>query len=178
MALVLRHRSPPNARLFFGLEFPLVCSRVGLLPGGEQKARRHAPASHVSHPRKRREDLTGGSHLRGQRRRQVQFAQAASLWETGGTGRPRENARHSRTAFRFADTREQPSTFDLQFLTRGKLYRFGFSVDDERIAEEWLAEVSGNQERLIYERNTDNNSKIEINAPGLKNASPLPGKSS
>ena len=79
--------------------------------------------------------------------------------KTRGTGR---------TPFRFATMREQPSTFDLQFMTHGKLYRFGFSVDDERIVEEWLTEE---QSGLIYERSTDSGSKVEIDAPGLKNAS-------
>lgn len=79
--------------------------------------------------------------------------------KTRGTGR---------TPFRFAEIRDQPSTFDLQFLTHGKLYRYGFSVDDERIVEEWLTEE---QSGLIYERSTDSGGKVEIDAPGLKNAS-------
>jgi hypothetical protein len=81
----------------------------------------------------------------------------------------REQARGTgRTPFRFSDLRDQPSTFDLQFLTRGKLYRFGFSVDDERILEEWLTEE---QSGLIYQRSTDSSGKVEIDAPGLKHVS-------
>lgn len=65
-----------------------------------------------------------------------------------------------------------PSTFDLQFLQGGKLYRYGFSIDNERIAEEWLAQTVSNQERPIYQRRTLHSGQVEISAPGLNMASP------
>lgn len=76
-----------------------------------------------------------------------------------------------RIPFRFADKLDQPSTFDLQFIIHSKLYRFGFSVDDECITEEWLVEITGTKEKVIYERTTDRSARVTIHAPGLKNES-------
>lgn len=73
-----------------------------------------------------------------------------------------------RNPFRFADMRHQSSTFDIQFIAEEKLYRFGFSVDDERIIEEWLIVIVGNREKAIYERSTDADGRVDIEAPGLE----------
>jgi len=75
-----------------------------------------------------------------------------------------------RQPFRFAGPQGLPSSFDLQFITRDKLYRFGFKVDDERITEEWLFQVVGNKQKLLYERTTDENGKVSIAAEGLRSA--------
>lgn len=82
-----------------------------------------------------------------------------------------ESVGTSRIPFRFRDQRDQPSTFDLQFVAQGTQYRFGFSLDDERILEEWLIHVVGNKERPIYERRTDADGRGEVEAPGLKEGS-------
>lgn len=82
-----------------------------------------------------------------------------------GTGTGRE-------AFRLGPNIGEPSTFDLQFVVAGKLYRFGFKADDERLTEEWLAEVDGEQERTIYERITDKSGNVTVEAPGLKGTEP------
>jgi hypothetical protein len=58
----------------------------------------------------------------------------------------------------------------LQFIAADKLYRFGFKVGDQRIAEEWLFQVVGNRQRLVYERTTDENGGVAIDASGLKDA--------
>jgi uncharacterized protein len=73
-----------------------------------------------------------------------------------------------REVFRFGQGETTPSSFDLQFITNQKLYRFGFKVDDERVLEEWLALVDGTKERTLYERTTDTNGRVTIEAPGLK----------
>lgn len=69
--------------------------------------------------------------------------------------------------FRLADTGSRPSTFDLQFIATGGLYRYGFSVDDEHIVEEWLVQVVGSRERPVYERRTDTAGQVEIEAAFL-----------
>lgn len=76
-----------------------------------------------------------------------------------------------RIPFRLADMSGQPSMFDLQFITEDRLYRFGLSVDDERILEEWLVQIIGNKEKLVYERRTDRHGRVEIDAPGLRRES-------
>jgi len=78
-----------------------------------------------------------------------------------GTGTERE-------AFRLGESASELSTFDLQFVVAGKVYRFGFKVDDDRITEEWLARVLGKREQVIYERITDSSGKVVVEAPGLK----------
>jgi energy-coupling factor transporter ATP-binding protein EcfA2 len=85
--------------------------------------------------------------------------------------RPRKkNSGTGRKSFRFAGPQDGPSIFDLQFIAADKLYRFGFKVDDERITEEWLFQVVGSRQRLLYERTTDENGKVAIDVEGLKSA--------
>jgi uncharacterized protein len=70
--------------------------------------------------------------------------------------------------FRFGEAVDIPSGFDLQFIAENKLYRFGFKVNDQRIMEEWLIQVTGGRERTIYERVTDEKGKVTIEGPGLR----------
>jgi AAA15 family ATPase/GTPase len=73
----------------------------------------------------------------------------------------------SRQYFRFAENQSKPSTFDLQFITAGMLYRFGFKLDDHCINEEWLTRFEGNNEKVIYERITNEQGTVKVEAPGL-----------
>lgn len=79
-----------------------------------------------------------------------------------------KNEGTGRTAFRFGPSESQESSFDLQFIAGGKLYRFGFKVDDNRVTEEWLAEILGTKEKTLYERVTDSSGDITIDAQGLR----------
>jgi uncharacterized protein len=82
----------------------------------------------------------------------------------------RKNSGTGRRPFRFGAPPDAPSTFDLHFIAVDRLYRFGFKVADDRITEEWLCRVAGNRQIPIYERITDENGKVAINAEGLKGA--------
>ena len=86
--------------------------------------------------------------------------------------RPAEMRGTGREAFRLSESLTQPSVFDLQFIVAEKLYRFGFEADDHRITREWLAVVTGERERIIYERTTDDTGKVTVDAPELKGSSP------
>jgi hypothetical protein len=81
-----------------------------------------------------------------------------------------KNSGTRRKPFLFAEAPAGPSTFDLQFIAADKLYRYGCKVDDDRITEEWLFHVVGNRQRLFYERTTDGNGKVVVDASGLKDA--------
>jgi uncharacterized protein len=70
----------------------------------------------------------------------------------------------------FAGPPDAPSSFDVQFIATGRLYRFGLKADDQRITDEWLFRVVGNRQKLLYERTTDENGKVTVNAEGLKDA--------
>jgi uncharacterized protein len=70
-----------------------------------------------------------------------------------GTGRER---------FRLDTDRETASEFDLQFIANGKLYRFGFTVNDHRITQEWLLQVGRTTEKAIYERVTSASGEVKI----------------
>lgn len=76
-----------------------------------------------------------------------------------------------REKFRFDVTSNEPSVFDLLFINNNKLYRYGVKVDDHRIIEEWLVHIIGAKEKLLYERVTDENGQVEIDATGLKSPS-------
>jgi AAA15 family ATPase/GTPase len=80
----------------------------------------------------------------------------------------KKNSGTARRAFRFGDQPDEPSSFDLQFISKNKLYRFGFKLDDQRIIEEWLVHVVGGRERTLYERTTDDHGRVTIEAPGLE----------
>jgi hypothetical protein len=58
----------------------------------------------------------------------------------------------------------------LQFIAADRLYRFGFKVDEERITEEWLFQVVGNRQKMLYNRATDKDGKVVIDANGLRSA--------
>lgn len=73
-----------------------------------------------------------------------------------------------REPFRFSDVHNQPSAFDLQILCNGHLYRYGFKVNDLYVTEEWLLEIIGQKEKVIYERVTDSAGTVTIEGPGLK----------
>ena len=64
----------------------------------------------------------------------------------------RDRESTGREAFRFGGTQDDPSSFDLQFIANGKVYRYVVKVDDRQVLEEWLAEDSDNGERAIFQR--------------------------
>ncbi|MGU9829589.1 AAA family ATPase [Pseudomonas sp. LF242] len=73
-----------------------------------------------------------------------------------------------REPYRFSSLREEPSTFDLQFISDGSLYRYGFKVNDSHILEEWLVKVIGKKEIIIFERVTDDSGVVTIDPAGLR----------
>lgn len=92
----------------------------------------------------------------------LRYLQAVAL-------QPRErNSGTGRERFRFNGEADGLSGFDLQFITEGKLYRFGLKLDDQRIAEEWLVRIIGGREKPLYERTTSADGKVMVDAPGLK----------
>ena len=80
----------------------------------------------------------------------------------------KKNTGTGRDAFCFYADKKQFSEFDLQFITNDKLYRYGVTLDDERLIEEWLVQVKGSKEIALYERILDENGSVKIN--GLKTA--------
>jgi hypothetical protein len=83
-------------------------------------------------------------------------------------GRRKKGSGTGREAFRLGGTTDELSCFDLQFIVGNKLYRFGFKADDQRITEEWLAQVIDKREKLLYERITDHEGRVTVEATGLK----------
>jgi hypothetical protein len=65
-----------------------------------------------------------------------------------------------------------PSSFSLQFIAEGKLYEFGFKVDDQRILQEWLFQLEGGKHRPVYERVTDENGNVTIEVAVTKASNP------
>lgn len=83
----------------------------------------------------------------------------------------KKNTGTKREPFHFKQEADVPSSFDLQFIANERLYRFGFKVDDARVTEEWLVEVIGTRERIIYERITDDSGKVVIESKDLQKTS-------
>lgn len=57
----------------------------------------------------------------------------------------------------------RPSTFDVHFLAYGNQYRYGVTLDDSRVIEEWLARVDRGSEIHIFERSTSREGKVQVN---------------
>jgi len=59
--------------------------------------------------------------------------------------------------FRFdANTRSRPTTFEISFVEAGSVYEYGFSLDSERIHEEWLYQWPvGGRQRMLLDREYD-----------------------
>ena len=80
----------------------------------------------------------------------------------------KKGAGTGRVAFAFSKVSDGLSTFDLQFIAGEKLYRFGIKVNDLRVVEEWLVQIKGSKETIIYERITKEDGTVTIDGPGLK----------
>jgi predicted ATPase len=65
-------------------------------------------------------------------------------------GRDRESM--GREAFRFGGIHDNPSSFDLQFIANGKVYRYVIRVDDRQVVDEWLGEDADSRERALFQR--------------------------
>jgi len=64
----------------------------------------------------------------------------------------RDRESTGREAFRFGGTQDDPSSFDLQFIANGKVYRYVIRVDDRQVVEEWLGEDADNREKPLFQR--------------------------
>lgn len=81
----------------------------------------------------------------------------------------RPQARISVQRFKFdAESRKAPASFQFEFRHKSKNYIYGFSVDPDRIHEEWLYELRGETEKAIFERKTNNQGETFINFEHLK----------
>jgi AAA15 family ATPase/GTPase len=84
----------------------------------------------------------------------------------------KRNAGTQREPFKLGEMAKQPSSFSLQFIAEGALYEFGFKVDDHRILQEWLLQLEGGRHRTVYERITDENGNVTIEAAVTKASNP------
>lgn len=80
----------------------------------------------------------------------------------------KKNSGIEREKFRFGANVDEASVFDLQFITNSKLYRYGVKVDDNRIIEEWLCEVVGAKQKILYERITDQKGNVHVESGKAK----------
>lgn len=93
---------------------------------------------------------------------------ALTYLRTMALGTRKKNSGTGREPFRFSEGVDSSTNLDLHFSAGGKLYRFGFKVDDQRVCEEWLTRIDGGREKELYERTTDPGGKVTVEVPGLK----------
>src|SRR3990167_1425315 len=55
-----------------------------------------------------------------------------------------------------AEHRDQPSTFEFEFIADNQHWSYGFSVTTERVESEWLYLVKDGEEELVFERTASN----------------------
>jgi AAA15 family ATPase/GTPase len=80
----------------------------------------------------------------------------------------KKNSGMEREKFLFSAEADEPSLFDLQFIAANKMYRYGVKVDDHRIIEEWLCEVVGSKQNILYERITDEQGNVHVESGKAK----------
>lgn len=61
--------------------------------------------------------------------------------------------------FKFDDDLKD-SSFDVVIETNNKTYRYGFILDKECVKEEWLLIISGNKEKVVFERSTSEEGNV------------------
>jgi hypothetical protein len=74
----------------------------------------------------------------------------------------KKNSGMEREKFCFGAGLDEPSVFDLQFITNNKLYCYGVKVDDHRVVEEWLLEIIGSKQKILYERITEEQGNVRV----------------
>jgi uncharacterized protein len=60
------------------------------------------------------------------------------------------------------ETRENPSCFELQFVQDGRVFRYGFGCDAERVHEEWLIFYEGRKERPVFTRTSSDKGAVQV----------------
>ena len=73
-----------------------------------------------------------------------------------------KNSPLGRTSFRLADDSQSDSTLDLQFIEDQHVYRYGVTIDDQKVIEEWLVKISKGKEQVLFERKTGSNGETGI----------------
>ncbi|MDX9720176.1 MAG: ATP-binding protein [Myxococcota bacterium] len=63
--------------------------------------------------------------------------------------------------FRLGQREKEPSLYELQFVSADRRYRYGFSLDAERVSSEWLERWSGTSFESLYSRDGD---RFELHA--------------
>lgn len=56
----------------------------------------------------------------------------------------------------------KPTSFELQFVEGGEVFRYGFCYDADRVHEEWLSVYEGSRERDVFTRVTDQAGSVEV----------------
>jgi len=60
------------------------------------------------------------------------------------------------------ETQSKPSCFELQILEQGRVFRYGFCCDGERIHEEWLSFYEGKKERSVFSRTSSPEGAVKV----------------
>ena len=61
-----------------------------------------------------------------------------------------------------AESRTKPTSFELQFLAEGEVFRYGISYDAKRVHEEWLNVYEGTKERQVFSRETSEDEVVTV----------------
>ncbi len=66
--------------------------------------------------------------------------------------------------FKLAKENGRPSKFEVIFKTQGIVYQYGFRADARQVIEEWLYATPKTHEVTYFERTTDTQGKVEVEA--------------
>ncbi|MDY6785828.1 MAG: ATP-binding protein [Cyanobacteriota bacterium] len=65
-----------------------------------------------------------------------------------------------------SETDAEPSYFEIVFILEGKIYRYGFEVNEKRVISEWLFHVPKKKEHFLFERRLDTFKMTNIYSEG------------
>jgi len=56
----------------------------------------------------------------------------------------------------------KPTSFELQFVEGGEVFRYGFCYDADRVHEEWLSVYHGQKEKEVFTRLTNEDGRVDV----------------
>jgi len=75
------------------------------------------------------------------------------------------------------ESQDEPTVIELQFISRGEVFRYGVSYDENRIHEEWLSVYEGGKEHNLFDRANTKDGAVSVSlGPLSKCSASHPGK--
>ena len=75
-----------------------------------------------------------------------------------------------------AESAAKPTSFEIQFIEEGEVFRYGLSYDTHRVHEEWLGVYDGTKERNVFTRSNAADGTVTVDLGLAANGGERPSK--